>query len=181
MNMSKTKTIFSLLIIVAMSISVAFAQSQVKKESVEGITNFATVESTVACAGAITPASVAGIKKMGFMSIINLRQATEQGANIDAEAAAAKAAGINFVHIPFNGAQPTTAAVDQFVKSISMPANNPAFVHCGSGNRAAAMWFVKRAVVDKWDNDRAMAEATELGFTNQALKNFMLEYVKTHR
>jgi uncharacterized protein (TIGR01244 family) len=175
------KTLLSFLVIVAISVSVAVAQSQVKKQTVEGITNFATVESTVACAGAITPASVAGIKKMGFASIINLRQATEQGANIEAEAAASKAAGINFVHVPFNGAQPETAAVDQFVKAISMPANNPAFVHCGSGNRAAAMWFVKRAVVDKWDNDRAMAEATELGFTNQALKTFMLEYVKTHK
>jgi uncharacterized protein (TIGR01244 family) len=179
--MSTTKTVLCLLIIVTMSISVAVAQSQVKKQTVEGITNFATVESTVACAGAITPASVAGIKKMGFNSIINLRQATEQGANIEAEAAAAKAAGINFIHIPFNGAQPETAAVDQFVKSISLPANNPSFVHCGSGNRAAAMWFVKRALVDKWDNDRAMAEATELGLANQALKNFMIEYVKTHR
>lgn len=173
------KTLLSVLIIVAISLSVAAAQ--VKKETLEGITNFSKIESTVACAGAITPASVAGIKKMGFASIFNLRQATEQGANIDAEAAAAKTAGINFVHVPFNGAQPEAGAVDQFVKAISMPANNPAFIHCGSGNRAAAMWFVKRAVVDKWDNDRAMAEATELGFSNQALKTFMLEYVKTHK
>jgi uncharacterized protein (TIGR01244 family) len=175
------KTLLSFLVIAVVGVSLAMAQSQVKKETVEGITNFSRIETTVACAGAITPASVAGIKNMGFSSIVNLRQATEQGANIDAEAAAAKAAGINFVHIPFNGAQPDTAAVDQFVKAISTPGNNPAFIHCGSGNRAAAMWFVKRAVVDKWDNDRAMAEATELGFTNQALKTFMIEYVKTHR
>lgn len=175
------KKLFLILLTVVLAVSVEAAQSQVKKETVAGIQNLAKIESTVACAGAITPGSVSEIKKMGFASLINLRQATEQGADIDAEAAAAKAAGINFVHVPFNGGQPTTAAVDQFLKAITTPGNTPAFIHCAGGNRAAAMWFVKRAVVDKWDNDRAMAEATDLGFTSQALKNFMLEYVKTHK
>ena len=174
------KTLFSVLIVVAFTASVAAAQSQVKKETVAGITNLAKVESTVACAGAITPASVAEIKRMGYASVINLRQASEQGADIDAEAAAAKAAGIHFVHVPFNGAQPDPAAVDQFLKAITVPGNTPAFIHCSGGNRAAAMWFIKRAVVDKWDIDRAMAEATELGFTSQPLKNFAMEYIKTH-
>jgi uncharacterized protein (TIGR01244 family) len=118
---------------------------------------------------------------MGFASIINLREATEQGANIEAEAAAAKAAGIKFVHVPFNGGMPKAAAVDQFLNAIVVSGTEPAFIHCAGGNRAAAMWFIKRAVVDKWDNDRAMAEATELGFTSMPLKAFALDYVKTHR
>jgi len=180
LNGANMKTLFSVLIVVAFTASVAAAQSQVKKETVAGITNLAKVESTVACAGAITPASVAEIKRMGYASVINLRQASEQGADIDAEAAAAKAAGIHFVHVPFNGAQPDPAAVDQFLKAITVPGNTPAFIHCSGGNRAAAMWFIKRAVVDKWDIDRAMAEATELGFTSQPLKNFAMEYIKTH-
>jgi len=41
--------------------SVAAGQSQVKKSTIEGITNFAQVETTVACAGAVTPSAVAGI------------------------------------------------------------------------------------------------------------------------
>ncbi|PYR97986.1 MAG: hypothetical protein DMG12_23615 [Acidobacteria bacterium] len=174
------KTLLSILVVVAIGVAVAAAQSQVKKETVPGITNFAKVESTVACAGAITPGSVAEIKKMGYASVINLRQASEQGADIDAEATAAKAAGINFVHVPFNGAQPDPAAVDQFLKAITVPGNTPAFIHCSGGNRAAAMWFIKRAVVDKWSTERAMAEATELGFTSQPLKNFAMDYIKAH-
>ena len=61
---------------VMMGAAVAAAQSQVKKSKVEGITNFAQVETTVACAGAVTPESLAGIKKMGFASVINLRLAS---------------------------------------------------------------------------------------------------------
>ena len=174
------KTVFSILMVLAISVAVAAGQSQVKKESVAGIQNLSKIESTVACAGAITPASVAEIKKMGYASIINLRQATEPGADIEAETAAAKAANITYYHVPFNGAQPDAAAVDQFLKAITTRGAEPAFIHCSGGNRAAAMWFVKRSLVDKWDTNRAMAEATELGFTAQPLKNFMMEYVKTH-
>ena len=175
------KRAFLVLLITLAGNSILAAQSNVTKENVAGITNFARIESTVACAGAITPESVAEIKKMGYGSIINLRQASEQGANIDAEAAAAKSAGINFIHIPFNGAAPETAAVDRFIAAMKQRVNEPAFIHCAGGNRAAAMWFIKRAVVDKWDTDRAMAEAAALGFTSQPLKTFALDYIQKHK
>jgi len=156
------------------------AQAQVTKGTVPGITNLARVETTVACAGAVTPSAVSEIKKMGFVSIINLRQATEPGADIDAETAAAKAAGINFYNIPFNNAAPDTAVVDRFLQTITKAGNQPAFIHCASGNRAAAMWFVKRVLVDKWDLDKAGTEASGLGLSNATLKSFMLEYIKAH-
>jgi uncharacterized protein (TIGR01244 family) len=175
------KRVLLLFATVATGISIAAAQSQVKKETVPGITNFAQVETTVACAGAVTPSSVAEIKKMGFGSIINLRLANEQGADIDAEAAAARAAGINFVHLPLNGGSPDPGVVDRFLKVITESGNQPAFIHCASGNRAAAMWFIKRVLVDKWDNDRATAEAAQLGLTSQPLKTFALDYIQTHK
>lgn len=164
-----------------MGIAVAIGQSQVKKLTVPGITNFAQVETTVACAGAVTPESVAGIKKMGFASIINLRLENEQGANIEAEAAAAKAAGITFVHLPFNGSMPDPAVADRFIKTITEPGTQPAFIHCASGNRAAAMWLIKRVLVDKWETDRAVEEATQLGLTSSGLKTFALEYIQAHK
>jgi uncharacterized protein (TIGR01244 family) len=174
------KRILFLITIVTLCASFASAQT-VTKENVPGIQNLYRLETTVACAGAITPESVADIKKMGFVSIINLREASEPNANVEGEAAAAKAAGLKYVHIPFVTASPSTAAVDNFVKAISDRGTEPAFIHCAGGNRAAAMWFVKRALVDKWDNDRAMAEATSLGFTSAPLKTFMLNYVQTHK
>ncbi len=105
------------------------AGAQVIKDNVPGIRNLARVESTVACAGAITPDSVATIKKMGYSSIINLRLADEPGADIDAHVAAAKAAGIRYVHIPFSASSPNPAAVDTFLKAITTPGTAPAFIH----------------------------------------------------
>src|SRR5690349_15001363 len=84
----------------------------VTKETLAGVTNFAKLDTTIACAGATTPAAVAGLKQMGYASIINLREASEAGADIDGETAAAKAAGITFIHLPFNGAMPDPAVAD---------------------------------------------------------------------
>ena len=105
------------------------ASAQVVRQEVPGIRNFAKVETTVACAGAITPAAIQEVKKMGYASIINLRLATEQGADIDANIAAAKAATIPYYHIPFSTAAPDPAAVDTFLKTITAPGVQPAFIH----------------------------------------------------
>jgi protein tyrosine phosphatase (PTP) superfamily phosphohydrolase (DUF442 family) len=105
------------------------ASAQVVRQEVPGIRNFAKVESTVACAGAITPGAIPEIKKMGYASIINLRLATEQGADIDANIAAAKAADMPYHHIPFSTAAPDAAAVDTFLKTITAPGVQPAFIH----------------------------------------------------
>lgn len=180
--MKPASLIFAVLTI---GVSIAAAQSApqtgVKKSTVPGITNFAQVETTVACAGAITPASVVGIKKMGFATIINLRLADEKGADIDAEADAAKLAGIKFVHLPMSSSAPDPAVADRFLKIMAEPGTEPAFIHCASGNRAAALWLIKRVMIDKWDNDRAVEEATQLGLTNPALKTFALDYVQAHK
>jgi uncharacterized protein (TIGR01244 family) len=121
------------------------------------------------------------VKRLGYASIINLRQASEAGADVEGEQAAAKAAGITFVHLPFNAAAPDPTLVDRFLKAVTEPANQPAFVHCASANRAAALWLVKRIDVDGWDVDRATTEATALGLTSPALKTFALDYAVAHK
>src|SRR5919112_5253048 len=112
------------------------AAQQVTKPTVPGAQNFAKLETTVACGGATTPEAVPELKKMGYKSIINLRLPNENGANIDAEAAAAKSAGINFFNIPFSGQQPDPAVADKFLDTITAVGNEPAYIHCAAGNRA---------------------------------------------
>ena len=99
------------------------------RQEVPGIRNFANVESTVACAGAITAGAIPQIKQMGYASIINIRLATEEGADIDGNIVAAKAASIPYYHIPFSGAKPDPAVVDTFLRTITMPGVQPAFIH----------------------------------------------------
>jgi uncharacterized protein (TIGR01244 family) len=162
-------------------VAVTAIPAQVTRTTVPGVTNVARIESTVACGGATTPAGVIEIRKLGYAAIINLREASERGAEVEAEAAAARDAGLRFIHLPMNGTSPDPAAVDRFLSAIVDPDNQPAFVHCASGNRAAALWMIKRMVVDGWDADRASTEAAALGLTSAALKSFALDYAAAHR
>jgi uncharacterized protein (TIGR01244 family) len=172
---------YALSVALVLGLAGTLSAQNVTKETLAGVTNFARLDTTIACAGATTPAALAGLKQMGYASVINLREASETGAEIDAETAAAKAAGINFIHLPFNTAMPNPAVVDSFIKAVTDRKNQPAFVHCASGNRAAALWMIKRMQVDKWDADRAGAEAAALGLTSGALKTFALNYVAEHK
>jgi uncharacterized protein (TIGR01244 family) len=154
---------------------------QVTKEEVPGIRNLSRLETTVACAGATEIDAIPNVKKMGFVSMINLRQATEPGANVAQAEAAAKAAGLKYIHIPMDAAAPDAAVADRFLDAIKQPGNQPAYIHCASANRAAAMWFIKRVQIDRWDNDRAMKEAEALGLASAPLKQFATNYVTTHK
>jgi uncharacterized protein (TIGR01244 family) len=168
------------LFVTALTATALYAQ-QVTKQTIPGITNFSRVETTIACGGATAPEAMPEIKKLGFKSVINLRQASEQGANIAEGEVAAKAAGLIYVHIPFDAAKADPAVAEKFVAEVTKPANTPAYVHCASANRAAAMWMIKRLVVDHWDVDKAGTEAAGLGLTNPALKEFALNYANTHK
>ena len=136
----KSHLLIAVVVIAGAWIAAAPARAQeVTSEPVEGITNFHRLETTVACSGAIKPQVVPEIKKMGFVSIINLRQATEPGADIEAEAAAAKAVDLRYFSVPFNGAAPDPAAADKFLDAITAKGSEPAFIHCAGGGRAATM------------------------------------------
>src|SRR5258706_16365857 len=102
---------------------------EVTKQDVEGVKNFKRLETSVACAGATKADAVPEIKKMGFASIINLREASEEGANVEAEEAAAKNVGIRYYHIPFNGSNPDPAVAEKLLKAIRTSGSDPAFIH----------------------------------------------------
>jgi uncharacterized protein (TIGR01244 family) len=156
------------------------AAQEVTKQPVEGVRNFARLETTVACAGATSAEALPAIKKMGFVSVINLRLASEAGAEVEKEEAAAKALGLRYFHVPFAG-KPDPAAADQFITAITTPGAEPAFIHCAGGNRAASMWLIKRLVVDRWDEERAIKEAAALGQTSEPLRKFALDYASQKR
>ena len=93
--------------------------------------------------------------------------------------AAAKAAGLRYYHVPFNGARPDAKVAQQFLAAITTKGAEPAFIHCASANRASAMWLIKRIVIDHWDVERATTEATALGLSNGALRTWALDYART--
>ena len=149
----------------------------VRKATLDGVVNYSRVDDTMGCAGAITTAAVTAIKTEGYKSIVNLRLATEPGADVDQQRAAADQAGLRYHHLPFSTSAPDRHVLDRFLAVAADPSNSPMFLHCASANRAGAFWLVKRVRQDGWPVDRALDEATAIGLTNPALKQFALDYL----
>jgi uncharacterized protein (TIGR01244 family) len=151
------------------------------KTTLPGATNVTRVDAVVMCGGATTNAAFPELKQQGFASVINLRRETEPGADIPGARKAASEAGLKYVHIPVDPAKPDEGSVKAFLSAVSDSANQPMYIHCASANRVAAMWLVKRVVLDGWDVERATAEATAIGLTSAPLKQFAIEYATSHQ
>jgi uncharacterized protein (TIGR01244 family) len=168
-------------VIIVFALAVTPSVAQVKKGEIPGINNFSRVDATVGCGGATQPAAMAELKKEGFTSVINLRVATEEGANVEAGRAAAQAAGLKYIHLPFEVASPDPQLVENFLAAVADTGNQPVYIHCGSANRVGAVWMIKRVLQDGWEIDKARAEAEAIGLTNPRLKTFATEYIEAHK
>jgi uncharacterized protein (TIGR01244 family) len=155
--------------------------AQVQKKEMSGIRNYSRVDATVGCGGAVDPAAMSALRKEGFVSVINLRLPTEEGANVEQGRAAAQAAGLKYIHLPFNAAQPDSKVVDSFLAAVADKSNQPVFIHCGSASRVGGMWTIKRALQDKWPVEKALAEGKVIGLANPGLETFVVDYIKSHQ
>ena len=170
---------FSLVLAVLIS-GGALLSAQQKMEK-PGITNYTKVDAVVACGGATETSALEGLKNDGFKAVINLRQASEPGANIPENSARAKALGLNYIHIPFNTQAPEQKTVDDFLAAVANKANQPVYVHCGSANRVGAVWLVKRVLQDGWAVDKATEEAKLIGLRSAPLEEFAKKYIAEHK
>ena len=152
-----------------------------EKQTLPGATNITRVDATVACGGATSVEAFPELKKRGFASIINLRRESEPGADIPSARATAEKIGLAYIHIPVDPSNPSTQSVDAFLDAVSKPVNQPAYIHCATANRVGAMWLIKRVVIDRWDVQRATAEAEAIGLSKPLLKQFALDYVAKRR
>ena len=149
-------------------------QSQVTPREMRGVRNLTQVTPTVACAGATDTSAIARIAHEGFKTIINLRLASERGADVDEAREAARAAGIRYIHLPYETENPAPGLVDRFLAAVNDEANHPVFIHCASAGRVAGLWLIKRVVSDGWDVRDAEREALAIGLANPRVRDFAM-------
>jgi uncharacterized protein (TIGR01244 family) len=157
------------------------AVAQVQKQDIAGIRNYSRVDATIGCGGSTEPAAMAALKREGFVSVINLRLASEEGANVEEGRAAAEQAGMKYIHLPFSGSSPDPKIVESFLASVADPANQPVYIHCGSASRVGAVWMIKRVLQDEWPIEKAQTEAEAIGLSSPALVAFATEYIGRHQ
>ena len=148
--------------------------------AVAGATNFQRLDVNFASGGATTADAFAALQKLGFRTVINLRTASEPGADLEGEAKALSQTGLKYFSLPFSPSAPDVAAVDKFLEVVKDSSSQPVYIHCASGQRANAFWLIKRVAVDGWTTEKALAEADTLKMTNQRLRDFALPYLQDH-
>ena len=115
------------------------------------------------------------------MSVINLRLATEPGVDIDASRAAAQAAGLKYIYLPFDVENPDPQLFDNLQVAFDDKANQPVYIHCASANRVAFLWMIKRVLEDGWEIDKAEEEAEAIGLKGPQGKEAAIKYINAHR
>lgn len=88
----------------------------------------------------------------GFKSIVNMRQAGEQGEKLspEAEAQAARESGLDYLHFPVSPPDLTSANARDFATRLEhLPA--PVALHCASGRRASLMGLASWALQNESD------------------------------
>ena len=110
------------------------------------MTDFRRVTEDLSVAPQIGVADVAEAARQGFTTIINNRPDGEEpgqptGAQIEA---AAKAAGLTYVHVPVRGA-PGPAEVEAVRHAVDA-AEGPVLAFCRSGTRSITTWSIGQAM-----------------------------------
>ncbi len=112
----------------------------------------------------ITPQDVPAIAARGFVMLINNRPDGEApGQPTSAEMqAAATAAGLGYVHIPFAG-RPTPDQAAACAKAAE-DASGPVLAFCRSGTRSITAWSIGQAMAGRRDPDELIGLGAEAGY-----------------
>ena len=104
--------------------------AQVEKFKVSGIQNYSRIKGVAGFGGATQPTAMKELKKLGYKSVLNLRLASEKGVDIAAERSAAEAAGMKYIHLPFDAANPDSLLVENFIAAMVDKENQPVYIYC---------------------------------------------------
>ncbi|GBD35380.1 hypothetical protein HRbin36_00492 [bacterium HR36] len=120
----------------------------------------------------------AELKKLSIRTILNFRKAGE--VDLD-ERALAEQHGFRYVHLPFQKPEELTDAIfDQARKLMGDPKARPILVHCGSANRAAAVWLPYRVLDEGVPYAQAVKEAYEMGLRSVDYEKRAQDYIARH-
>jgi uncharacterized protein (TIGR01244 family) len=112
------------------------------------------------------------LARMGFRHVVNNRpdgESSDQPSSAAAQAAA-KAAGLTYVHAPFAG-QPPAAAIDALQQQLAS-ATGPVIAYCRSGTRSITAWAIAQAK-SGMDVDAILEAVRNAGYNLDGLKEFL--------
>lgn len=121
---------------------------------VEAITNYHQIDDKIITGGQPNAAQMAAIVMAGYRAVINLAPSTSAN-SLPEEQAVVEAAGMTYIHIPVEWANPTQADFERFCAAMRDHADERIFVHCAANMRVSAFLYRYRRDVLFVDEEEA--------------------------
>lgn len=154
----------------------AFGQKSVKNKD---LPNFAQINQNFYRGAQPTENGVRELAKMGVKTIVDLRGEDEKA---QSEKIWAQNAGIKFINVSLgNWLKPKTADIEQIIRDIDEPENQPVFIHCKRGaDRTGTVVAVYRISHDNYTATQAIDEAKkfDFGWWQFWMKDYINDYYR---
>ncbi len=128
--------------------------------------------------GQFRPEDVATIAKSGVRRVVTLR--TDGELEWD-PAAAVRAAGLEFVAVPFRAPASLTDEVFDRVRDLLGDDAGATLLQCGSANRVGGVWLPWRVLDQGVPLEQALAEAKTIGLRSQGYQDRAVAYIERRR
>jgi len=135
---------------------------------IEGLPRAVLIGDDVVLAEQPNPAQLSNLKSAGFGTVINLRPNGEMRFE---EGLLLRATGLNYVSIPITPATLGNEEISRFLTEVrgAEERKEKLFVHCSSGNRAAALWAIYEITDLNVPTELAVSRARTAGLTSAEL------------
>ncbi len=110
----------------------------------------------------------------GLKTVINLRHDGETELN---EKQVVEDLGLNYVHLPWNGAEELTDKIFDEVRESLKSAEKPILLHCKSANRVGAVWLPFRVLDEGVGVEKAVEEAKIVGLKKAEYEAKARDYI----
>lgn len=140
-----------------------FARAETTQQvELAGLSNVAFPAAHRVASGRLQASDIPSLERAGVREVINLSVESETpGFN---EAAAMRAAGIDYRSLPVHGAADLTrATVARFDQLLNSAGERTTLVHCASSNRVGALIALRAALIKGQTTEEAVAEGHRWG------------------
>ena len=156
----------------------AYSESQ---PSFSELPNLHKVNEHLYRGGQPRPGGIKRLSDLGIKTVVNLRGEDELSRSEQREA---KRYNIRYFSVPMAGiGRPTDAEMSKVMGIVDAPENWPVFVHCKHGaDRTGTVVACYRISHDRWDAEKATAEARRLGMSwiEAGMRSYISDYYRSH-
>jgi len=128
--------------------------------------------------GQFSAEDIATLKANNIKRVVTLR--TDGEIDWD-EQAALKAAGIEFLKVPFGSPETLTDDVFERTRELFGDKSKTTLIHCGSANRVGSVWVPFRVLDEGASVETALAEAKEIGLRAKSIEEKAIDYIRRNQ